>query len=103
MVCKENGGLPVPPRVVRGNEFHQRVPQYDLLYLLEELALAGFLEVEIEAQSCLFFGLNFPNRGLTTGIEVALEQATCSVGGEDVTLPGLAAQRDENAVFMLLS
>ena len=43
-------------RVVRGNELDQCGPQLDPIHLLEKLAFVGFLDVQTQAQECLFDG-----------------------------------------------
>ena len=60
MEYRANGGRPVPAfGVVRRNEADQLGPGNDLLHLLKELALAGFLAVQIKVQSGLFHAMYF--------------------------------------------
>ena len=53
------GRLRCSPRIVRRNERNQRGPGNPALHLRQELALAGFLDVELEVQGGLFHALYF--------------------------------------------
>ena len=60
MEYRANGGRPVPAfGVVRCNEADQLGPGNDLLHLLKEVALAGFLAVLTKVQGGLFHAMYF--------------------------------------------
>ena len=45
--------------VVRGNQRDQRCLGHDLIHLLQKLAFAGFLDVQTQAEGCLFYDEGF--------------------------------------------
>lgn len=49
------------------NQFDQRCPGHDLIHLLQKLAFAGFLEVQVQSEGCLLHDKRFSQIWLTAG------------------------------------
>ena len=71
-MCEQHGlkakgrSAGAPFGVVRCDQLDQRDPGHDLIHLLQKLAFAGFLDAQVQFESCLFHEKGFSQAALAT-------------------------------------